>query len=189
MKYLISLVIFFALFSCTTLDTSRLNFIKPFEKNTDQFVSDFSTISIFGNGIKASFTLSSIDDSGIETWVGPNYERILTFHGLIIKTEGFSNDLRLNVYNINSFYEDNNLFGYLDLSNPELNSAKFSLALENNKPSKECFIKKDFIMTLQNLRIKNKITICYSENGRPIFTLQKADLRFKPIKIEYHYRY
>jgi len=99
--------------------------------------SEFSFIKVSYKKNDAIFILSSVNNDGVYTWVGSNYELIKTYNGLILESSGLfpdtsihaSDQLKITSTNL----QESSYSFYLDIDQPELLSLPVSYILKSRK--------------------------------------------------------
>ena len=99
--------------------------------------SEFSFIKVSYKKNDAIFILSSVNNDGVYTWVGSNYELIKTYNGLILESSGLFPDTSIHASDqlkitSTNFQEPSYSF-YLDIDEPELLSLPMTYILKSKK--------------------------------------------------------
>lgn len=99
--------------------------------------SKFSFIKVSYKKNDAIFILSSVNNDGVYTWVGSNYEIIKTYNGLILETSGLFPDTSIHAGDqlkiISTKFQEPLYSFYLDIDEPELLSLPVTYTLKNKK--------------------------------------------------------
>ena len=102
--------------------------------------SKFSFIKVSYKKNDAIFILSSVNNDGVYTWVGSNYEIIKTYNGLILESSGLFPDTSIHASDqlkITSTKFQKPLYSfYLDIDDPELLSLPVTYTLKSKKAFK-----------------------------------------------------
>lgn len=154
---------------------------------TDEFIAEreysFAKFKIGRSGV-AILTLAYIND-GIFEWVSSTDERVFTYNGKIIRTEGLINNINvLNIYDLpETSYETNKQYSLLvELTNP-------SAVVEQKSQytfSKNSITEKVHIPAL-NKKYEN-IYLVNQQNGRVTKTIQTIHPRLPMIEINFYYK-
>lgn len=155
--------------------------------------SDFSYISLNYNGNDFIYVLSKIDEHGVETWIGPYYETIKTFKGLIIFTDGFENDIFLDKQsqeNIIKFFPTSSFNYKISLKNPLLLNelVEYELVAEKTEQEK-CSYLIYYRRIISSIKSKSSDYFCFDSNGMVSESILKIDPRKSKLKLKFNYIY
>jgi hypothetical protein len=155
---------------------------------TDEFIAQqeysFAKFKMGRSGI-AILTLAYINDDIFE-WVSSTNEKIYTYNGKIIKTEGLINNI--NILNIDDLIESSFETGkqysvLVNLTNPQaLVEQKSQYTFTSNLITETVFIPS------LNKNFENFYYINDS-NGRIVRTIQSIHPRLPKIEIDFYYKY
>lgn len=190
----------FMLLSCSGLSYSYANIIaeqfQPKSTISKDFIEDidYSFINLEIGSNQYILVLSNVNN-GFETWVGQNYEKVITYKGLIVEVYGFNNNNF--IINKSSFYSLLLNFPFSDFDakfnfdNPILINSNLIYKYESSMKTKDCpnllVFKKEF--PDMNLKIRFKNTICYDINNRPLTSIQKVFPQARPFAVYFYYKY
>lgn len=158
-------------------------------------VSDDFKAQIPASFIKASkgkndaILVLSNSVNGIDTWIGANQERIVTFKGLILETSNL--EFNINFYNfdeIEEFYLKNNFITTASLSKPEYKYAEISFNFKDVSFSDSCSKLYFIERVIEFINFKSNDQVCFSENYAQ-WSRQKINPFDEYIFIEYHYKF
>jgi hypothetical protein len=195
-KYIYSILL---LTSCASLDLGYFNLAKEaFARNsiavTDEFKKDlkYSFILLTQDGNQAVYILSK-SINGIDTWVGPQFQKVWTFKGLILKTSGLEQDFSLHTedwLSITNKYPNSSFKSKISLTNPNLVMSPVAMELKSLSSSIHgCHQEAIYNINLSNLKNSWSATFCLDARGRAIRSQQKLNPLGKTLDIEFYYQY
>lgn len=190
------------LYSCSSFNSSidygyfRL-FYEGFRSNeiivTDEVINSipYSFVRIKQASREAIFVLSSIDNE-LQTWVGPNNEKIFTFKGLIIETNGLNKDVAFNRSNLLEIYRNfpnGNFVSPISFFNPNLinTTTSFEIISKKDKNCPDRYI--EYKRTISVLKSENQFKFCFDEKGNINWTKQRVHELDKEMLLEFYYKY
>ena len=139
-----------------------------------------------------TFILSAIDSLGVETWIGPDFERIMTYKGLVIYSNGLGNDLHIpsndKLKIINSFPHKDVDF-QMTLSSPLLINASTALIKDRIVSKKACDYLVIYKRGIDAIKKNFKDEYCYDSEGNIIYSKQTLDPLSKKLILTFHYLY
>jgi len=154
---------------------------------TDEFIAEreysFAKFKMGRSGI-AILTLAYVND-GIFEWVSASNEKIFTYNGKIIKTEGLINNI--NILNIDdlieSSYMTNKQYSFLvNLTNPSaIVEHKSQYAFNRSLITESVFIP-SLNKNFENFYFIN------DSNGRIVRSIQSIHPRLPKIEIDFYYK-
>lgn len=193
MRFL-SKISFILLISCSSIDYGYLTLFK--EINASNRIEDISTFKDgdysfirASQGKNQAIMILSEYRSGIETWVGADNERLITYNGLIIATSGLNQNFIIhNFESIKNLQLRNDFNAYVSFSNPDAKfiNAKFSL-IKNS--SQNCKNQYNYNINFFDIARNDIVIICLDDRNRPIHSSQLINPLGKRINIEYFYKY
>ena len=188
--------------SCSNFNSSidygyfRL-FYEGFRSNeiivTDEVISSipYSFVRIKQASREAIFVLSSIDNE-LQTWIGPNNEKIFTFKGLIIETNGLNKDVAFNRSYLPEIYRNfpnGNFVTPISFFNPNLinTTTNFEIFSKEDKNCPDRYV--EYKRTIPVLKSKNQFKFCFDERGNINWTKQRVHELDKEMFLEFYYKY
>ncbi len=192
-----NLIIIFLLIlsSCSGISFNAIKLIRDSYSSgvidDDKLYSDkYSHLILNSRNFSAIFILESRTNS-VDKWVGPNGETIYTFNGLVIKTELIGDGYTLPSLNINEisnqsisdYLENQSLLSYSEVN---LNNLRVSFIDKSEFESSKCPKGASYSRYFLDLRISDKVKICYDLNDVPINSTQGIEPNTK-YKITYNY--
>ena len=190
-----AIILLLLLASCST-DLTYFNIFKQAFAYSKIDVNDgqiekikYSFIKVTLGRNQAIFVLSEITKENIFIWVGANNEKIHTYHGYVIHTDGFSpsyniqDKSKLLEYDFNNF-SNQELLIFFSIESPEINYIEATIGSPSNY-NKNC---SEFYLTAPLIKFKGKTIICYSSNGMPLLTKQKLSPLHDVLRLEYFYK-
>lgn len=151
----------------------------------------YSYIKISQGRNQAIFILRS-SNNGLNTWIGPNLEKIITYQGLILKTLGLDQDFEftpdsIEVATLNHLKSDFLVTG--SLTNPLLPSTKIRFNYIHSSSSKKCKKLILYQRSIVSLNSQFKESYCLNESGDIISSTQRLSPLGDELKIDFNYRY
>lgn len=197
-KSLISIVFFMT--SCSAID---LGYVRLYQEaladksiQVDQnFIDsvDYSFMHVKQGDAEAIFILSDSSEN-VNTWIGSNYEKIVTYKGLIVMTSGLEQDfkfVRSNLKHIKENHLINDFESIISLTNPDLSywDAQFNLVnIENNRIGfKNCSRTISYSRKLKELSRVSYDIYCLDENDTVISAQQKINPLSTKLEISFYY--
>lgn len=150
----------------------------------------YSHLILNSRNFSAIFILESRSNS-VDKWVGPNGETIYTLNGLVIKTELIGDGYTLSSLNINKiskqgiseYLENQSLLSYLEVN---LNNLRVAFLDKSEFESSNCPRGFSYRRYFLDLRMSDKVKICYDLKGTPMNSIQSIEPNMK-YKITYNY--
>jgi hypothetical protein len=191
------LIIIFLLIlsSCSGISFNAIKLIRDSYSSgvidDDKLYSDkYSHLILNSRNLSAIFILESRTNS-VDKWVGPNGEIIYTLNGLVIKTELIGDGYTLSSLNINEiskqgisdYLENQSLLSYLEVN---LNNLRITFLDKSEFESSKCPKGVSYRRYFLDLRMSDKVKICYDLKGVPINNVQSIEPNMK-YKITYNY--
>ena len=191
------LIIIFLLIlsSCSGISFNAIKLIRDSYSSgvidDDKLYSDkYSHLILNSRNFSAIFILESRTNS-VDKWVGPNGEIIYTLNGLVIKTELIGDGYTLSSLNINEiskqgisdYLENQSFLSYLEAN---LNNLSITFLDKSEFESSKCPKGISYRRYFLDLRISDKVKICYDLKGVPINNVQSIEPNMK-YKITYNY--
>ena len=191
------LIIIFLLIlsSCSGISFNAIKLIRDSYSSgvidDDKLYSDkYSHLILNSRNFSAIFILESRTNS-VDKWVGPNGETIYTLDGLVIKTELIGDGYTLSSLNINEiskqgisdYLENQSLLSYLEVN---LNNLRIKFLDKSEFESSKCPKGVSYRRYFLDLRMSDKVKICYDLKGVPITNVQSIEPNMK-YKITYNY--
>lgn len=169
--------------------TNKIESLDNFEK------TGFSFLRATQNKNQAIFILEDYSN-GLSIWVGANKEKIYTFNGIIIDTDGLDRDFQFNsrAKIRQSLSEGTNFNGFVSLTNPKAsylmsNLSKISESSGVQKNGLFCSSFSKYKLEVSPINFITFIQVCYDEKGSPLHSLQQINPLEKHIALEYYFRY
>lgn len=195
-RFLIYMSIFI-LSSCGRIEYSYFTLFKEgFSKSkielNEEYLKNqkYSFIKIKYSGNEAVFVLRDVTNY-VHTWVGSNYEKILTYKGKIIKSEGFGLDYSVSDFSFENlqkaFPVEDFIFSFSILE-PEINHLEVNYKKYQISNYRNCDVYREFSRDNALLKWKENDVFCYA-NSSLIWTRQQLSPIHDNIYIEFHYRY
>lgn len=155
---------------------------------TDEFIAQreysFAKFKMGRSGI-AILTLAYVND-GIYEWVSSTNEKVFTYNGKIIKTEGLINNI--NILNINDLIESS--FGTKKQYSFLVNLTNPGAIVEHNS---QFIFHSNLIIESVSIPSLNKnfenFYYINNSNGKIVRTIQSIHPRLPKIEIDFYYKY
>lgn len=152
---------------------------------------EYSYIKIYQGRNEAIFILRS-SDNGLNTWIGPNLEKIITYQGLILKTSGLDQDFEftpdsIEVVIFNHLKSDFLVTG--SLTNPLLPSTKIRFSYIHSSSSEKCKKLILYQRSFVSLNSQFKESYCINESGNIVSSTQRLSPLGDELKIDFNYSY
>lgn len=191
------LIIIFLLIlsSCSGISFNAIKLIRDSYSSgvidDDTLYSDkYSHLILNSRNFSAIFILESRTNS-VDKWVGPNGEIIYTLNGLVIKTELIGDGYTLSSLNINEitnknisdYLEHQSLVSYYEVN---FNNLRVEFLYKSEFKTSKCPKGVTYRREFLDLRISDKLKICYDINGVPKNSTQSIEPNTK-YKITYNY--
>ena len=202
MNKLLAITLIPLLSSCASIDYSYFSdFKRLLTRNaievSDSYISNakYSFIKVSHSRNDAIFVLSEVSSSGIQSWIGSNYEVIKTKHGLIVETQGLESDIKLYSSAFNDVMGLCNYSSFINLYNPDLVYAKITFNAKDGCDDRDTLDGLGLdsgIITLERqaprIGWSSKDTYVY-EDGVVIKSIQKINPLSEPFVIEFYYKF
>jgi hypothetical protein len=151
----------------------------------------YSYIKISQGRNQAIFILRS-SNNGLNTWIGPNLEKIITYQGLILKTSGLDQDFEFTPDSIEAITLNHLKSDFLvtgSLTNPLLPRSKIRFNYIKSSTSKKCKKLILYKRSIISLNSKFKESYCINEGGNIVSSTQRLSPLGDELKIDFNYRY
>ncbi|MDC1107681.1 YjbF family lipoprotein [Gammaproteobacteria bacterium] len=188
--------------SCSSLDYSYFSdFKNAFERNTievsDVYIENapYSFIKVSYSRNEAIFVLSKISSSGIEEWIGSNYEVIKTKNGLIVETQGLDSDIKFYSTDFNNLMELAQFSSYVNLYNPDIIYEKIDFKSKDTDLVQSG--ESDLNSNIQVIKFQRKSSkigwsskdTYFYKNGVVVKSIQKINPLREPLTIDFYYKF
>lgn len=193
-KFGLNFICIFIIYACSSFNTSYFQLIKEgiFTQSISQEYLNglkYSYAHIYYNKSEAIFVLSSSSD-GLDIWIGQNYEKIITYKGLIIETSGLINDFHFFKKDLNDIlkkFPGSGFKAFYYLSSPELNHSLLEYKFLSKNIKNDCDEELVFKRIFTSIGYKSNDKFCF-EKGRIKTSEQTIDPLNESIKIKFVYK-
>lgn len=192
-KILISIAL--TVSSCSSVDNSYFGYFQNYISGNKIEINDdlikrisYSFIKVSLGRNDAIFVLSTVDDLGIYTWVGSNYEIIKTYKGLVV----FSNipDMNFDLIssNINFDFTSNAFTLYGNLYDPDLYHQSIHYKLVSRVQNAKGYMN-TYLKTIKaiNWEVTEKVQL--NQRGLVIESEQFLNPLKKKLVVNYYYQF
>ena len=188
---------FFFLLSSCSIDLGYIQLFRDSITENRIIVDDQLTKSINSSFLKASkgrndaiFVLSN-SNNGFDTWIGSGMERIVTYKGFIIKTQGLDFDIYHHDSEIIAdLFTRKDFSSRADLTNPNYRFAEFYFKIfEESHKVDGCYLELTYLKKLKAIGFSSKDWYCYDINLNILKSRQRLNPKDKAINLEFHYKF
>lgn len=166
-----------------SIKSNTIDNLDPFYK------TNFSFVRATKGRNQAIFILRDYSN-GIETWVGAENEEIITYKGLIIKTNQLEYDIDIhNVELIKEKFLVTDFTSYISITNPNASYLNAEFSLLNHKSKKCSGILHRYSIKISDINFLDDIFVCKNQKGEIVYSTQKVNPFDDPINLEFFYRY
>jgi len=187
----------YLLLSSCSVDLGYIQLFRDSISENRIIVDDELIKSINSSFLKASkgrndaiFVLSN-SNNGFDTWIGSGMERIVTYKGFIVRTQGL--DFDINHHNskiIADLFARKDFASSADLTNPKYRFAELDFKMvESLNKNEDCYSELTYQKKIKAIGFSSKDWYCFDSNLIIWKSRQKLNPFDKDISLEFHYKF
>lgn len=192
-----SFLVLLVFFQSCSIDLGYIQLLREATAQNRIEITDELSKSIDASFIKVSkgrndaiFVLSN-SVNHLDTWVGSNFEKVITYKGLVVKTLGLEYDIAFNTLDYQNNLFISNFLSTISFSNPEYKFAEATFILNEKdliNTNSDCDREIIYTKEISHIGFSFDDWFCFKDN-RISRTIQRISPFDDEIIIEFHYKF